>query len=156
MSALSAEAISRAVLQGRPSRSAPPAPSLDFGAPESTALLSPPSSIASSSSSSLLSSGSKRSRRSATFSPSKRAMLRAIPALSTSAPSKTWITTTRCFVVNQILDFAGGLSTDPVKLENDLEQHSERSFRRSEVYYTSSHFRSNLGRSPALAEIDRI
>ncbi|THW75948.1 hypothetical protein D6D17_10500 [Aureobasidium pullulans] len=132
---IDAEATPRAALQGRPSRSAPPAPSLDFGAPEPTASMSPRSSAASSSSLSLVSSGSKRFRRSAMSSSSKEAMLRAIPSSINLRAFRDSDIDNKALLgfrnlVNQILDFAEGLGTDPAELK--------------------------IGRSPTLADIDRI
>jgi hypothetical protein len=40
--------------------------------------------------------------------------------------------------------------------QDDLRQNSEYNFVLPHIYYTSSNFRSDLGRSPTLAEIDRI
>ncbi|KAG9738132.1 hypothetical protein KCU59_g9116, partial [Aureobasidium melanogenum] len=157
-----AEATPRAALPGRPSQSAPSAQRPDFGgAPETLASGSPRSSAASSSSMSLVSSGSKRSRRSAPASPSKRAMLRTIPssidfrAFRDSDIDKDAPLGFKS-LVDQILDFAEGLDTVPAQLKDDLAQYSERSFRRPDIYYASTHPRSRLGRSPTLAEVDRI
>ncbi|KEQ57511.1 uncharacterized protein M437DRAFT_70742, partial [Aureobasidium melanogenum CBS 110374] len=118
-----AEATPRAALPGRPSQSAPSAQRPDFGgAPETLASGSPRSSAASSSSMSLISSGSKRSRRSAPASPSKRAMLRTIPssidfrAFRDSDIDKDAPLGFKS-LVDQILDFAEGLDTVPAQLK---------------------------------------
>jgi hypothetical protein len=97
------------------------APSVDFDALETRGSLSPRSPAASSSSVSLVSSGSKRSRRPAPSSPSKRAMLRAIPsstevrAFIASDVNQNALLGFRD-LIDKVLDFAEGLATVPAEL----------------------------------------
>ncbi|KAJ9624453.1 hypothetical protein H2203_005188 [Taxawa tesnikishii (nom. ined.)] len=136
----------------------PRGPSRSFAPPEVPD--SPRSQSTTSSQPSLTSRSSKRSRRSEPTSPSKRAFLRTIPrSINIHAYDDSAVGPRAPLgfkeLVEGILDIAEGLKTVPQSLQEDLAD-SERSFRRSDVFYTPIDSRTQLGTAPTLSEVDRI